>query len=299
MFTFRAMNTDVSVSASTPDEELTALDVAQVFWRAERTFSRFAADSELTRLNRARGPMQVTRELFDALLRARAHMHMTNGMFDPAVGSVLVALGYDRSFAPDVLDRACPSEWPASVSFREVVLDEATCVVERPESMHIDLGGMIKGATVDAAAALLSSSGMIDAGGDAVLRGRPPQGEDWLVEVEDPRQPSHTLVVFALTDRAVATSSASRRTWRVGRSMAHHLIDPRTREPVVTDLLQVTVTAPHAELSDVLAKTTFLLGEREGRRFLEQQQDTGAVLVRRDGRVVIVGAVDVREVNDG
>lgn len=79
--------------------------------------------------------------------------------------------------------------------------------------------------------------------------------------------------------------------------MVHHLIDPRTSAPAATDLLQATVIARRAELADVLAKTAFLLGSRDARRFLERLPDVGAVLVPRDGdRPIFVGALDVREV---
>jgi thiamine biosynthesis lipoprotein len=224
---------------------------------------------------------------------------MTDGLFDPGVGGALAALGYDRSFAPGALDRASAALPPRAGSFLDVVLEPGTRAVERPEHVHIDLGGMVKGATVDAAAEHLCGSGAIDAGGDAILRGHGPAGEEWLVDIEDPLDASRIIATLAVLDGAVATSAANRRCWRVGGSVMHHLIDPRTRASAVTDLVQATVIAPCVELADVLAKTTFLLGARDGRRFLERQPGVGAVLVRRDDEPLFVGVVDVREVNHG
>ena len=154
----------------------------------------------------------------------------------------------------------------------------------------------MKGGTVDAAARLLDGPGVVDAGGDAALAGPSPTGEDWLVEIEDPRDPTRTIATVAVAKGAVATSAANRRTWKVGGTVAHHLIDPRTGAPAVTDLLQVTVVAPSAEWADVLAKTSFVLGSLEGTRFLERQADVGAVLVRRAAPPLFLGALDVREV---
>jgi thiamine biosynthesis lipoprotein len=297
MFAFRAMNTDVAVTAASADEEAVASRVAATFWQAERRFSRFRADSELSRLHRARGPAVVSAELFAILARARAYTEMTGGLFDPAVGGALAALGYDRSFARGALDRARAAPRPRAGSFLDVVLDPSTRVVERPEHLQIDLGGMVKGATVDAAAAHLRGAGAIDAGGDAILCGRDPAGEDWLVDVEDPVDASRTIATLAVSDGAVATSAANRRCWRVGDAVAHHLIDPRTQASAMTDLAQATVIAPRVELAEVLAKTAFLLGARAGRSFLERQPGVGAVLVRRGGGALFVGAIDVREVN--
>jgi thiamine biosynthesis lipoprotein len=221
---------------------------------------------------------------------------MTDGLFDPAVGGVLSAMGYDRSFAPGALDSARPSRPPRAARFLDVVLEERTRTVVRPCHVLIDLGGMAKGHTVDRAALHLAEAGAIDAGGDAALRGFAPSGGAWLVEIEDPQEPSRTIATLAVSNAAVATSAPNRRWWRLGASIAHHLIDPRTGTPSTSDLLQATVTAPSAELADVLAKTAFLLGAREGRRFLEGRPGVGGVLVCASGEPVFAGVLDVREV---
>jgi thiamine biosynthesis lipoprotein len=295
-FMFRAMGTDVTVTADGGDEETVSARVAAIFDSAERRFSRFRADSELSALNRARGPMEVSAELFEALTRARDYVEMTNGLFDPGIGATLAAIGYDRSFAPGALDREERDTMPRAGSLLELVLDPETRTVERPEDVRIDLGGIIKGSTVDAAAACLPAAGAIDAGGDAYVRGRTRSGDAWLVEIEDPTLPSRTIATLAVSDAAVATSAPNRRFWRVAGAGAHHLIDPRTGSPVVNDLLQATVVAPRAELADVLAKTAFLLGSSEACRFLQAYPEVGGVLVRKAAAPLLVGALDVREV---
>lgn len=296
MLTFRAMNTDVTVTSS-EDEVAVAERILGIFEAAEQRFSRFREDSELSRLNRARSPFPASPELFAILLRARSYVELTDGLFDPAVGSAMIALGYDRSFAPGTLDRDASGERGERCSFLEVVLDAEHRVVTRPPHIHLDLGGMVNGATVDRAAVLLAPSGAIDAGGDAYLRGHSTEDEEpWLVEVEDPRDPSKTLVTVAAANSAVATSAGNRRRWRAGGQWVHHLIDPRTQRSAAEELLQVTVFAPSTELADVLAKVAFVLGPREAPAFLERQAEVSAVLVPRCGRPLLVGNVDVREV---
>lgn len=279
--TFRAMGTDIAVIAE-DDEALVATEVAAIFHDAEQRFSRFLEASELSALNRADGPFEASIPLFEALERGRRYAQMTGGIFDPGVGAALVAHGYDKSFAPGALDRGAVAPLEAS-SFSAVSLDPHTRTVRRPAGTLVDLGGMIKGATVDAAARALRGAGAIDAGGDAVVRGRA-----WPVEVEDPLDASRVLVTLSLSNAAIATSAPNRRRWRAGERVAHHLIDPRTGAPAESDLLQVTVVAPSAELADVAAKTVFVLGEREGRRFLERHA-LAAVLVRADGGLAFAG----------
>jgi thiamine biosynthesis lipoprotein len=292
MQTFRAMSTDVAVIAPGRDERALADEVARVFAASERRFSRFRADSELSRLNRSDGPFVASPELFDALVRARAHVVATGGWFDPAIGAALIAAGYDRSFAPGALDRDAIAGAPRGPSFLALTLDPATRTVVRPRALHVDLGGLVKGRTVDEAAALAGAPLAIDAGGDAMLVGDGPDGDGWIVDVEDPADARRVIVSLRVRDRAVATSAPNRRRWRVGDGVAHHLIDPRTRAPARSDLAQVTVIAPTAEQADVLAKSAFLLGRRGGQAFLEAH-GAGAVLVGARGDVTLVGDLEV------
>jgi thiamine biosynthesis lipoprotein len=161
-----------------------------------------------------------------------------------------------------------------------VELDAETRTVTRPEALQIDLGGLVKGRTVDQAAACLPAIGAIDAGGDAVMR-----GADWPVHVEDPRDSSHTIASLTVRDRAVATSAPNRRHWKVGGEARHHIVDPRTQRSAKTDLLQATVIAQTAELADVCAKTIFVLGADAGREFAARMNVT-CVLVTVQGKVL-------------
>lgn len=298
MRTFRAMNTDVAVVAPTLDdaaEQQLADQVASVFAETERRFSRFCDDSELGRLNRASGPITVSRELMELLRAARDHVSDTGGLFDPAVGEALCAAGYDRSFSPGALDRGALATPVVRARFADVAIDEPARRVRRPPHVQLDFGGFLKGRTADRAAALAPATSMIDAGGDAVLRGGGLDGGGWLVDVEDPTDAHRVVATLRLRDRAVATSSPNRRRWHAGGGVAHHLIDPRTGRPSASNLLQVTAVAPTAEHADVLAKVAFLLGPADGARLLDGRPGIGGVLVACDGSVRIVGELEAAD----
>lgn len=293
---FRAMGTDVTVlapHASERDEAVITGLVAALFEDAEQRFSRFRVDSELSAVNRADGPLRVSRPMLETLLAARSSVARTRGLFDPTVGAALIAAGYDRSFAPGALDRDDSPAWPSRARFDEVLIDAAAGVVLRPAHVQIDLGGFVKGRTADAAARLVEGVAAIDAGGDAVLQGDGPEGDGWLVDVEDPRDADRALLTLRLRNCAVATSAPNRRRWRAGQRAMHHLIDPRTGRPATTDLAQATVVAPCAAEAEALAKAVFLLGAREGARLLAAQPECAGVLVEGAGEVHRVGELEV------
>jgi thiamine biosynthesis lipoprotein len=299
MPSFRAMNTDVAVLMPGLDaatEADLAHAVSRVFTDAEHTFSRFESTSELSRLNRPGGPRIVSPKLFEALERARGYWEMTGGWFDPTIGQALCAAGYDRSFAPGVLDRAERAcGLPSRASFGDVQFDRTTRRVKLPADSLLDLGGFIKGRTVDVATALLPRVAAIDAGGDAFLSGPGSDGRGWIVDVEDPFVHGRALLTLRLCDQGVATSGPNRRNWRVGNAVAHHIINPHTCKPARTDLAQVTVVCQSAELADVLAKTAFLMGYADGSRFLATFPSVGAVFVLHDGALHLVGELEVDE----
>jgi thiamine biosynthesis lipoprotein len=295
MWTFRAMNTECAVAApelSDRAERELAQDVEQLFHRTEQRFSRFLPDSELARLNRADQPITVSGELLQLLLRARAHAIDSGGIFEPAVGAALDACGYDRSFAPGALDRDDAPTATPHASIAALDIDEHHHRVARPPHVQIDFGGFLKGLTADRAAALAPGAVLVDAGGDAVLRGAPPGHAGWTVEIEDPRDSTRTLGTVVVRDQAVATSAANRRRWRRGALAMHHLIDARTSAPARTDVAQATVLAPTAELADVMAKVAFVLGAEAAHRELDRRGLSG-VLALHDGSIRTVGALEL------
>ena len=289
MWTFRAMNTDVTVAAPELREDAErelARSIEQLFRTTEQRFSRFRPDSELAQLNAADGAIAVSADMLALLVRARAHWLETRGIFEPAVGAAMRANGYDQTFAPGALDREdAPAATPlASIGMLEI--DEERRRVTRPPHVQLDFGGFLKGLTVDRASTLTTTAVMVDAGGDATMRG------DWIVEIEDPRDPARTIGSLEVCDQAVATSAANRRCWRRGAQTMHHLVDPRTNAPARTDIAQATVFASTAEHADVMAKVAFVLGADAAVRELERRH-LDAVLVLHDGAIRTIGTVEL------
>ena len=210
-------------------------------------------------MNRAGGrPIQVSgpfAALVECALRSAAD---TEGLFDPTVLPAMVAAGYDRSFE-DVIVTAREVLRPAAPTgrWREIVLENDR--LSLPSGVSLDLGGIAKGWTVDRAARRVAGIlpwGIVDAGGDLRSFGDlPPEGV--AIAVEHPRDAHAEVLRLALTEGALATSSTARRSW--GPNL-HHLIDPRTGRPALSDVVQATVWATTCAEAEVLAKLALLSG---------------------------------------
>jgi thiamine biosynthesis lipoprotein len=66
----------------------------------------------------------------------------------------------------------------------------------------------------------------------------------------------------------------------------HHLIDTRSGTSARSDLVTVTAVALTATHADVLAKTAFLLGPKQGLRFVERFPDAECMAVTSEGDVL-------------
>ncbi len=301
---FSAMGTDVGVWVWNTDEQRAQsalLAVEHLFVQTELRLSRFRPESELSRLNRGTGrPFTASPLLYDLVKRSLMWREQTNGIFDPAVLKSLIASGYDRPFsqmamdaqAAENIDRSGATlqqqdEVSRSIDSSGIVL-EPQRQITLPVGLGLDLGGIAKGWTIQQSAHRLGMTGacLVDAGGDIACVGSPP-GEPWVIPVADPLAEDKDIAVLSLKNAAVATSSRAHRRWLHEGQLAHHLIDPRTGMPAVTNILSVTVVASRLPDAEIYAKTALILGEEQGVAYLDALSDVSFLLVTADGRHVL------------
>jgi FAD:protein FMN transferase len=272
------MNTDILLAAEGQADRLVeGFEVAQEFIRAgEKRFTRFSEESELSALNRSAGRIfQSSPDMFAVVALAQRFFHLTRGLFDPSILPELKRAGYDRSMELVLEQGPAPLFESLLVedhpSFSEIDLDEIQQTILLPPGMAIDLGGIAKGWIAEQAANLLSkyaNACAIDAGGDMFLVGLPTGLEQWPVELEDPLQPEATLTALNVAPGAIATSTVIKRAWKQAGKDRHHIIDPRTGEPAVSDWISVTAIAPHASEAEVFAKALLIAGPHEAEQII-------------------------------
>lgn len=292
---FRAMGTNVTVMAvgKVGSKAIPALlgRVQGLFQREEARFSRFLPHSELTRMNQAGGSPDPSQEMWEVLQRCRRWWVKTGGDFDPTILEALERAGYHRSFETlgqgGFKDATPGTRGPSGLNLVELREVGGQRTVRLHQGVRLDLGGIVKGWTVDRAASLLEPLGrfLIDAGGDIFARGDSLETPGWCVAVQDPRETHRDREYLFLKDAAVATSGTYRRRWlhRDGGE-AHHLIDPRTGAPSRSLVVSATVTGGSAEVCDVCAKVALLRGPEAALAFLQGLPDVEGYLVLQDGR---------------
>lgn len=288
---FEALGSDCELYAVAPREPLEI----RAAWIREmhRRFSRFEPDSELSRFNASSGGWVDVSPEMEALLRAALDaFEASDGLVHAAVLPALIEAGYDRTLEEVAGHAARGASGPMHV-FRHQIdvsrhqFDDGTHTslregplrplpdllqvrsgkAKRRPGAAIDLGGLAKGWIADRAVERLGANSLANCGGDLRAVGGGPTGDGWPVAFG-----GKTLL---LDDHGAATSGTTKRRWGDG---LHHLIDPRTGAPAITDLSEVSVLARTALEAEVLAKTALLRGSVLAAHVLEGRARVGRAL---------------------
>ncbi|MFM7677476.1 MAG: FAD:protein FMN transferase, partial [Roseiflexaceae bacterium] len=273
MYEWRAVGVHCRVVSSAP----LALDVlVQQVETWEQTLSRFRPDSELNRLNRQRR-MRVSATLHAVLLAALEVAQWSNGLVVPSLGQHISASGYDRTFA------AVPADQPSAIDplvvpdWRAIVVNGRD--VSLPPHLLLDLAGVAKGWMAARLVALYAPPHgrmLVQIGGDIAVTAPDAQAA-WCVAVDHPFQamPAGHIALF---EGSVATSSVHERRWRRAGVPVHHIIDPRTSLPAVSDVATATVIAMDAHVAEAAAKVVLIMGRHAGLTWLTSHGLPGLVI---------------------
>ena len=181
---------------------------------------------------------------------------MTGGLYNPMVLPALRDAGYSVTF--DEVRGGEPVSQPVPDA-RASLLFEAGSV--RLLGGALDLGGIIKGWTVDLGIDLMrrrSPNVFLNAGGDLRCEGREEGAEGWLVSILGPAGGDAGEGDMR---GALATSTTLKRRWKTDSgAFAHHLIDPRTGLPAASPNVQASVWAPETWRAESWAKAVLIGG---------------------------------------
>lgn len=229
-------------------------------------WSRFVSDSEISLLNNAPG---VAHTVSAETVRLLDHMawgfSRTDGQFDPTVLPALIAEGYSASLVTPDLETRIPAGSPARGDFSRITVDGNT--VTLPMGTTVDSGGLGKGLAADMAVELALSAGalgaLVEVGGDVRVAGMSPRSDRWRLAIEDPYESGKRRDVVELKHQGLATSTITKRRFRVGERGTHHIINPDTRKSSQSDTVQASVIASTAVEAEIWTKVAFVRGSRE------------------------------------
>lgn len=285
---FRAMGCKVEVQLETEADGISLLNQMPAKLESyEAILSRFREHSELSYLNRHAGQwVEVSDVLFDVIQQAKHGARRTDGLYNPLVLQQMIANGYYTSF--EAIGQPITKLPPKVAKWEHIGLRLKTKHVLLPIGSAIDLGGIAKGWASAKIADELHQYGacLVNIGGDITMRGAPSGQSGWEIEIDDPLS-GQPLTTLFLKDTTIITSGMDYRRW-VGADgqQRHHIIDPRTGQSAITDVLAATLIHPHAPSAEAFAKAVLLMRSSTGLKWLHRHWQAHGLVVRQDGCVM-------------
>ncbi len=281
-----AMGTVMTHKAFGRYAEESLADVCMEIERIEEQLSRFAPNSDISRINYSAGVKseKVSPETGEVLSKAVEFSRHFQGCFDVTL-EPLVALwnsGKD-SFTPP--DESSIRQALTLVNYRDIILDPWKMTAGlKNVGQSIDLGGIGKGYAGDRVLEIFRGFGVTSAysnlGGNVVSLGTKPDGSPWRIGIQHPRQEERLIGVVSVAGQSVVTSGDYQR-YAVGHNgkRYHHILNPLTGYPAESGLVSVTIIAEKSMAADALSTAVFVAGMDKGLELLKNYPQVEAVLV--------------------
>lgn len=246
-------------------------------------------------VNGAHRTVTVDPRIINMLLYAREMYQRTNGAVNIAMGSVLsIWHDYRESGVNDPATASLPprdklTAAAAHTDIAALTIDKEACTVTLTDpAMRLDVGAIAKGYAVEMIARSLEERGMsgyvLNVGGNVRTIGTKPNGEKWLVGIENPAEDEKEpyLAYLSLNGLSLVTSGSYQRYYTVDGKRYHHIIDPDTCMPA-EGYLSVSVVCQSSAEGDALSTALFCLSPAEGLALVESLPDVEAMWIMEDG----------------
>jgi FAD:protein FMN transferase len=246
--------------------------------RIEHKFSRYRADSVVSRINAAAGTGQFTEvddETAHLLGFADQLWRLSDGLFDITSGVLRRAWNFKAACLPepDALEALRPLIGWQQVDWQPAQPGRSARVHLGRVGMELDFGGFGKEYAADRAATFLMEQGVahgyVNLGGDLRLMGPQPDGQPWQIGIRHPRQAEGFVASLSLATGALATSGDYERYFDLDGRRYCHILNPHSLQPVA-HWQSVSVVAPVCTAAGAIS-TIAMLKQQHAAEFLAAQ----------------------------
>jgi FAD:protein FMN transferase len=278
LFEIVIFDQDEKYASQAADEAFRRLDIL------EQTLSRFIANSDISRINRAQQNefILVGVDTMECLNDSEHFNSMTHGAFDISIGYLLQCwMKPDHSLRNPNQDELNWARRHTGMQHIQIDQEKMTVHVLTPP-VFLDLGAIGKGYAVDQMSHILLewdvNHFLIHGGTSSVLaHGYYGSEPGWPVSLSRPWQTREIIKKMVLHDQSMGASGLLR-----GR----HIINPRTAQLVMEDVA-AWATGPSASLTDALSTAFMVMTKDEIAEVCTSNPEIDAVLLYKNGNRMI------------
>lgn len=252
----------------------------------EKLFSRTVPDSDVSRINDAKGDfVTVDDETLELINYGLHYCEISEGKFDITIGALSDL--WDITENPGVIpEEEKIQEALGTIGYENIQIQGNQAALTQAGA-KLDLGGIAKGYIADKMKAYLQNngvtSGMINLGGNVLVIGNKPDGSKYNVAIQKPfDEMNSAIAAVQITDQTVVSSGIYERYFELDGRIYHHILDTSTGYPVENNLLGVTIICDNSVDGDGLSTTCLVLGLDKGMALIENLDNTEAVFITDD-----------------
>ncbi len=250
----------------------------------EVKYSTTSNDSIVSKLNFSRSADWDTDSI--AVLKDALDLSaISGGRFDVTVYPLMKVWGFydDNGHIPAASEI---NEILKHVGYRNIKIKGSRVTLS--DDVKIDLGGIVKGYTVNQVVKYLQDSGIkagfADAGGNLKVFGRKPDGSDWLIGIRHPRKSGDLFGTIVLeSGKSVATSGDYEQYFITNGIRYFHIMNPFSGYPVRNGVVSASVISESREASDGLSSMFFTIGPDKGLELAEKMKLPVLYIIETNG----------------
>ena len=292
---------DQEIARETGDRVMALLEELEeeyLSWRLET--------SQIYRINAAAGKEEgspLSDEMAALLQECLELSRKSEGAFDISIGALTrvwnidkwAAGGQTEGFRPpsqEELKEALKKCGSQRIRLEGQSGDGLPARLYLPEGMQLDLGAVGKGVALSQLQLLLETQSevtgaVISLGGSILTWGSKPDGSSWKVGIVNPADTSSQVGILSLEGQwCVSTSGDYERYVEFDGVRYHHILDPATGAPAVSDVRGVTILTKEGMMGDGLSTACFLLGPHKGAE-LAAAYGAEVLFVMADGEIIM------------
>ena len=285
-----SMGTDTAITLfSNKKKETVQSDLEAAFDLSitlEDRVSCHKPNSVISRLNEA-GILDVTDDfVLNLIRRSVEYSKMTSGTFDPSIYHILKL--WDWTGTPHLPSAEAINDAMTKCGYNKIDIHGTIVSLN---GTQLDLGGIAKGAIVQAIADFLHDKGyrdfIVNGGGDIYASGKFEGRRPWRIAVADPFNSSSFIDTIVLSDSAIVTSGDYQRFFEENGVVYHHILNPADGYPAKNGTHSVTIIAEDAGFADALATAVFVMGAERGAAFCRQNGIRAIIVSGEKGSMCI------------
>ena len=276
-----ALDTIITINIYSGQQEAVSFAKDEIS-RLESLLSVTDTKSDVYRINSNPDEfISVSDECFELIRTAVRISDSTKGNFDITVYPAVLMWGFTTS-EYKVPEQSEILDVQGKIGYNKITLDENSKSVKIPFGTSLDLGAIAKGYIADKAAQALVENGVTSAllnfGGNIRLIGTKPEGEDFKIGIKAPFSEGYFATLNA-KDTTASTAGGYERYFEENGVRYHHILNPHTATPAVSDILSATVIGDNGAVCDALATASFVTGSEDIKSISFAYPDYGFILL--------------------